>query len=68
MLEQSVPEANSTSLITQTLRAVKTHLFCALQMDTLRSNLEEAQADKQKLRFERKMVMKNFAQWISDQK
>lgn len=68
MLEQSVPEANSTSLITQTLRAVKTHLFCVLQMDTLRSNLEEVQADKQKLRFERKMVMKNFAQWISDQK
>lgn len=39
------------------------HPFRVLQMDTLRSKLEEAQADNQNLRFEGKMVMMNVAQW-----
>lgn len=39
-----------------------------LQMDKLRSQLEEMQEDNQKLLFESKMVMTNVTQWISEQK
>lgn len=43
-------------------------LFCVFQMDTLRSKLEETQADNQKLRFESQMVVTNATQWTSQQK